>query len=986
MAENVRELVVTLSLDAGTFSRTCTDINNQIKGVQAEFDAIVGGVDNWQSTMTGREAKLRALNETLELQQTKITAIADELDKAKTALDADPTDVKAARKVSNLETQLNNAKTAAANTKAEIEKLNLISLQQFSQKMTALGRTLKSFGRKFSMYIGGPLAALGIKSFNLAQDYEAAMARLQIATKGSEDTMSSLETAALNMSSEIPLSFVEIVDLMTTLAQADVPVENLENVARVMASLGATSDVGIEESAQGIMQFLTVTGASQGEIENMGSTLLALGNSSVATGADIFAMAQNMAGVGTQAGLMPTEILALAAAFSSFGIEAQAGGTAAGKLMKEMQLAAETGENLEGFANVVGVTGEEFTALWASSPAGTMLSFFDGLASGAADGNTSVLAMLDSLGLTEARLSTLIATAASNPDFFATMLETSNTAWEENTALAEATATAYSTSQAQTDVSLNKMENTAADVGENIVEVLQPVITAVGDLATKFGELDEATQSRWVVIGAALVALGPAAAGIGLVADAVGKLAGFAAKIKEKDVTNFSGLSGALSGFLSTPAGAAIGISVGLTALFGVLKAITTDVDDILAKLGNVPIIVDNTSKKEALAAIAEVQAAADKLSGAALGEEYAGTSMAVKAGYGTYAMFGAAVGYEKELAQRAIADAATAYAPAIADLNQQIGDAVLAGDTELAATLAGQRDARQALWDQSRADAMASYTAAINDLVNGMIGKNPELTAQLEEAGREYDLFKAVSDAMQTNTSEGWASVFTPEVIAQYLPDMKDLDEVDPEMFPTYGEKLSGILIKSLSTNLEAAGKNSAVGTLIQTLLDDPGSIELLDVTALQGALDGAVELLDWKAAGGQGKNLTQGLADGAADGSADLLGPAMNILRDNTVTALQTAFEMQSPSKLMEREGFNISAGVEQAILLGIPAASNAMATLGAALTAIASSQGAAAGSAYGTAFGRSASFRLSLAISDIKRELAALELRISRGYGGT
>ena len=79
-----------------------------------------------------------------------------------------------------------------------------------------------------------------------------------------------------------------------------------------------------------------------------------------------------------------------------------------------------------------------------------------------------------------------------------------------------------------------------------------------------------------------------------------------------------------------------------------------------------------------------------------------------------------------------------------------------------------------------------------------------------------------------------------------------------------------------SITDGLKTTEEGGLAFTLMNTLLSDLGSMELLDVTQVQGALDGIIEGLDFKAAEGQGANLTQGLADGAAKAIEPSLGPA--------------------------------------------------------------------------------------------------------------
>ena len=81
MAESVRELVVSGSLEAGTFSKTCKDINQQIKGVEAEFNNITAGAGSWTDTMAGRKAKMDALTKRLTCKKRKSPPSPLELEK-----------------------------------------------------------------------------------------------------------------------------------------------------------------------------------------------------------------------------------------------------------------------------------------------------------------------------------------------------------------------------------------------------------------------------------------------------------------------------------------------------------------------------------------------------------------------------------------------------------------------------------------------------------------------------------------------------------------------------------------------------------------------------------------------------------------------------------------------------------------------------------------------------------------------------------------
>ena len=82
---------------------------------------------------------------------------------------------------------------------------------------------------------------------------------------------------------------------------------------------------------------------SQDKFSNLGSAIVDLGNNLATTESEITEMGLRLAGAGKQIGMTEGDIVGFAAALSSVGIEAEAGGSAFSRLMVQMQLATETG-------------------------------------------------------------------------------------------------------------------------------------------------------------------------------------------------------------------------------------------------------------------------------------------------------------------------------------------------------------------------------------------------------------------------------------------------------------------------------------------------------------------------------------------------------------------------------------------------------------------------------------------------------------------
>ena len=964
MAETTREMVVRLTMDAGGFKKTASEINRQIKNIDSEIKGM------------GGDASRSQLEEKLGLQQKAVENLQKAVDAARTKLQGADTDAQkllAAKQLSGLETQLTTAEAKALALKNQLSAANLI---KFGTLASNFGKSMQRMGRTMSLYVSGPLMALGGKAYKTALDFESATVSMQKTIDETDTTKyADIEAAFKSLSETTPVGYTELMELAGQAGALGVGADQVVEFVKSIAMISETADdLDASTGADVLARFLNVT--DQGSFENItrvASAVTALGNSLATTEGELLAMAQRMASTGELAGMSNEAILALAAGFTSVGINAEAGGSAAGKLMKQMQLAGEIGMkafdfidsfayleqdalaraaemegiaerkneydmliraadqygqlagkasaydffvevesmtsgwkklgnelnmtatdakalvqaaiDLERFAEVAGVSKEEFVTGWESNAGQSILDFFTGLNElETSGGEETVLSKLQEMGLTEIRLSNLIAAAASNPDMFKRAMEISNEAYAQNTALSEEAEKRYATAESYQRTQLNRMENAAADAGENLVDPIQNIMTKITDLLGKFGELDEGTQDWILGIGAGLAVGGPALMGLGKVISAVGDITTAIGKAK----TSTSALQAAISS--PTLWGVVAGVGA-VSLLVAAIESIESPTEKIINSLTNIPISLDEESYNATMAALAEVKAQADALSGEK-GEYNKNISAAVKAGYGTDDMYGTALGYEAMFTQNQISEIAGEYAGRIDELNAAIGAET---DKGAQAVLAQQRDALQAEWDAQTQAAKAAYMASVSALVAGMMQAQPEAKAALEQAAQDYDLLAALENVTrQVMATDDMAEVeallaglFTPDILNKYF-EGQSFENIVPA---TAVDQLREELTTSLKTSLEKAGGDESLAyTLLQAILTDPMSAGLYDATLTQGALDGLVELLDFKNAAEQsgvdfGDALTPGLSDAITDSIPDVSG-AMDSMQTQLVT----------------------------------------------------------------------------------------------------
>lgn len=339
-----------------------------------------------------------------------------------------------------------------------------------------------------------------------AIEFESAITGVYKTVDGTPEQLAQISDEVKDLSLNIPATTTEIAAVAEAAGQLGIATENVMAFSEVMINLGEATNLTSDEAASALAKFTNITGTSAEEYENLGSTIVALGNNFATTEADIVAMSTRMASAGTLAGMTESDILALAASLSSVGIEADAGGSSMSTLISKMQLAVETGnEQLEQFASVAGYSADEFTKKWGEDAAQALYAFISGLQDTERNG-MSATAVLDDMGITEIRLSNAIKALSNNSDSLGQALTFANGAWEENTALATEANTRYSTLESKLGMTKNAANNLSIAVGD----VFTPTISMAASVGHSIltGLTDFVKAHPTVVKGVAAITIG----------------------------------------------------------------------------------------------------------------------------------------------------------------------------------------------------------------------------------------------------------------------------------------------------------------------------------------------------------------------------------------------------------------------------------------------------------------------------------------------
>lgn len=434
-------------------------------------------------------------------------------------------------------------------------------LKKFS---TANKETFDSFKKVGTVVTGAGVAiAAGLAgAVKVASDYQSAFAGVRKTTDATEKEFAVLSQGIRNMAKEMPASANEIANVAEVAGQLGIKKGDMLEFTKTMVNLGVATNMSSEEAATSLARLANITQMPMDKIENLGSTVVALGNNLATTEGEIVAMSLRLAGMGAQVGMSEADITALAGAMSSVGIEAEAGGTAMSTVMKKINTAvANGGGGLEEFADAAGVTSKEFADAWKNDPVMALDTFIKGLAKSGEEGE-NLSAILGFMGIKGIREQDTLLRLAGASDILSDSVNIATKAWDENSALSNEAAERYKTLESK----LSIFGNVIKDIGISVGNVLMPYVTAFVDKLTELGTYISNLNPKFLTVATIVATV---ASAFMLIAGPLLLLIGFIPQI----ITGFGALATVFGGLgsafavLTGPIGIAIAAIAGIIAV-----------------------------------------------------------------------------------------------------------------------------------------------------------------------------------------------------------------------------------------------------------------------------------------------------------------------------------------------------------------------------------------------------------------------------------
>jgi TP901 family phage tail tape measure protein len=390
------------------------------------------------------------------------------------------------------------------------------------------GDGMKSVGRGMMLGVTAPILAVGGGAIKAASDFESSFAGIRKTVNATEQEFDALATGMRKMALETPVDVNQLNAIGEAAGQLGIKKENLLSFTKVMADLSVATNLGAQEGAVALAQFANITGMAQEKFGNLGSTIVALGNSFATNEAMIVEYGQRIAGAGTIAGFTEAEIMGMGAAFASLGIEAEAGGTAIQKMLLDIHGAVSTNsKEVAGFAEAAGMTAQEFKTLWEKDASEAFTRFSEGLGKQGDD----MIATLQKLGVEDSRSIKAFLSMANAGDLLRRAFDKASVSFGENSALTKEANERYKTFASQLQLVWNGIKDQAIALGQKLLPVMKEALTVIQGMTQYvskwvdwFRELNPETQRTIILVTAMAAALGPIVFILGSVITKIGAL------------------------------------------------------------------------------------------------------------------------------------------------------------------------------------------------------------------------------------------------------------------------------------------------------------------------------------------------------------------------------------------------------------------------------------------------------------------------------
>lgn len=408
-------------------------------------------------------------------------------------------------------------------TESKIKSLNaaMQKVEQTSEDTAAAARGIRDrmgglgdIGSSLSAVLTPAMQQLASAGMESAANIDAAYRDMRKTVQGSETDFENLKQSALDFSSQNFTSAEQILQIQAIGGELGIATDNLKVFSETVANLEIATNLGADEAATALGTMSNIMNDIDATtMPRFADALVRLGNNGASTEVQIVEIAKRIGSMGSIVGMTTPQILAWASTIASTGQKSEAAGTAISRTMSDIETAvANGGDSLQKFADIAGMSADEFTNMWKTSPSDALKAFIEGLNRIEGEGGSAVQ-KLQELGIEYVRQKQGIQGLMQSIGGLNDNLAMSNDAWNGVTDQWGAAGDAAREAEAKNEGlsgSLARLANNAKNVGAEVGDAIAPAVDNLADGAADLAKAFAGTDDSFKVFVASLVAGGMA--------------------------------------------------------------------------------------------------------------------------------------------------------------------------------------------------------------------------------------------------------------------------------------------------------------------------------------------------------------------------------------------------------------------------------------------------------------------------------------------
>ena len=372
------------------------DFNKDLVAPEKEMRRAQGAYDTQRSKVERLKDSIKELEKTSEVRifrspddeiekaQGKLKELGVDLDKAK----AKENELESAYDSAKTENELAKTASAAQKVAGETEKAK-IELKEASEALKPSAgsilnpSTIKTIGMTLSATVTPLVTALGYKMVNASSTIDSAYRDMRKTVEGTEEQFEALRKSAIDFSRTHVTSADQILEIQAIGGELGVATSDLEAFATAISNIDVATNLDTESAATVLGHLSNILHLTAEDYEGFSDALVRLGNNGASTETEIANIAERIGSMGAIVGMSASDVLAWASTIASTGQRAEAAGTAISKTMSFFETAVasaggtidatfesvnaavdESGDKLTVFANMMGVSADEFAEMW----------------------------------------------------------------------------------------------------------------------------------------------------------------------------------------------------------------------------------------------------------------------------------------------------------------------------------------------------------------------------------------------------------------------------------------------------------------------------------------------------------------------------------------------------------------------------------------------------------------------------------------------